>query len=228
MIGIIGALEHEIRLLSASLENRRCQRIGPTEYFTGTLSGQPVTVAVCGVGKVAAAICCQTMLQTFHPSLVINTGVAGSLSAALHQGDVVVGTQVVQHDMDIAALGFAPGYLMSCGQTMLPCDGPMAEKLAACVAARGHTVLPGIIASGDQFIHTASEKERISRTFGAVCCEMEGAAIGQTCYMNQTPFLVIRAISDEADGEAPMDYPAFAAQAAQVSADAVREWIQSL
>lgn len=228
MTGIIGAKEIEIEALNAQMENKQTKTVSGIEFTSGTLYGREVVTAVCGIGKVFAAMCAQTMILLYSPDRIINTGVAGSLSTSLNIGDIVVSDYVVEHDMDTSPLGDPVGMISVINIVDIPADGELAEKIFAAAREVGNIIcVKGKIASGDCFVNTAEKKEYISETFGALACEMEGAAIGQVCYVNRVPFCVIRAISDAADGSSFMDYSNFIALAAKNSAAVLTELLRS-
>ena len=217
MIGIIAAMNVEMESLRSHIENPVTETVGGVTYVSGRLEGQEVVTAVCGVGKVFAALCAQAMILRYRPECIINTGVAGTLTDRLSVGDIAVSTGVVQHDMDTSPIGDPLGLISGINKVVLPADEALAKKLTACASALGIKTLPGIVASGDQFVASAARKAFIVGQFDAIACEMEGAAVGQACYVNGVPFCVLRAISDSADGSSHMDYPAFARLAAEQS-----------
>ena len=217
MIGIIAAMNVEMQALRSHIVNPICETISGIEFVRGTIHGREVVTAVCGIGKVFAAMCAQTMILTYHPECVINTGVAGTLTDKLTIGNIAVSSCVVQHDMDTSALGDPKGLISGINKIELAADAALCEKLSACAKALGITTLSGPIASGDQFISCAERKAFITETFGAIACEMEGAAVGHVCYVNEVPFCILRAISDSADGSSHMDYPTFVGIAAEQS-----------
>ena len=183
-------------------------------------------VAVCGIGKVNAAMCAQTMIVRYAPDGVINTGVAGSLSPRLGVGDAVIATELVEHDLDTTAFGDPPGLIPGVNAVKMPVDAELSRELLLpsaeeALAGTGAKVLCGVIATGDQFIADGEQKKRIVGRFGAVACEMEGGAVAQVCTLNGVPFAVIRTMSDSADGGAVEDYPAFAKRSAGISAKIV-------
>ena len=217
MIGIIAAMNVEMESLRSHIENPVTETVGGVTYVSGRLEGQEVVTAVCGVGKVFAALCAQAMILRYRPECIINTGVAGTLTDRLSVGDIAVSTGVVQHDMDTSPIGDPLGLISGISKVVLPADEALAKKLTACASALGIKTLPGIVASGDQFVASAARKAFIVGQFDAIACEMEGAAVGQACYVNGVPFCVLRAISDSADGSSHMDYPAFTRLAAEQS-----------
>ena len=217
MIGIIAAMNVEMEALRAHIENPVSETVSGVTFVRGRIGNHEVVTAVCGIGKVFAALCAQTMILRYAPEKVINTGVAGSLSSLLNIGSIAVSSCVVQHDMDTSPLGDPLGLISGINKVELPADKLLCTDLAACAGELGIHTASGPIASGDQFVASAERKTFITDTFGAIACEMEGAAVGQVCYVNSVPFCILRAISDSADGSSHMDYPTFVKRAAEQS-----------
>ena len=222
-LGIIAAMKIEAELIEAAMTNVTRETCGSIEYCLGTIGNTDIVLAVCGIGKVFAAICAQTMIVKYAPDAIINTGVGGTLTKKLSVGDVAVSSAMVQHDMDTSALGDPVGLISGINIVEIPADAALAEKISAIVRGMGINTVTGTIATGDQFIGSQAVKDRIVNTFGAIACEMEGAAIAHVAFVNNVPFAVLRAISDDADGGACEDYPTFAKMAAKNSAKAVIE-----
>ena len=218
-IGIIGAMEPEVRGLIAKLEGASCETVSGISIYTGTLLGKRVAIAKCGIGKVFAAVCAEVMILKYSPSLIVNTGVGGALSGGLTTGDIVIARDLVQHDMDTSAIGDPKGLVSGINKIYFEADKRASDILLSSARALGLRATLGRIASGDKFIASAEDKCRIVSDFGGDVCEMEGCAIAQTAYINGTPFAVVRAISDSADGEATMDYPTFLPIAAKNSTE---------
>lgn len=216
-IGIIGAMRCEVDSLRGMLCNARLEVISGIEYTIGNLLGHEVVVAMCGVGKVFAALCAQTMILKYNPDVIINTGVAGGLSRTLTIGDIAVSTAVVQHDMDTSPIGDPKGLISGINIIEIPADKGLCDLVLESAKELSMHTEAGIIASGDQFVADAERKKYIVDTFSAISCEMEGAAIGQVCYVNNKPFVVIRAISDGGDDEAGMSFDKFMLLAAENS-----------
>lgn len=227
-VGVIGAMDVEVETLVAAMPDARAVQHAGITFHEGTFGSTPVVVVQCAVGMVNAALCAQTLVDVFGVTHVVNTGVGGSLDATLDIGDVLVARDAVNHLMDVCNLGYAEGQTPGMDTLAFPCDEVLGAALAAAARAEGAVVHTGRVASGDRFVRDATEKERIARTFGAACCEMEGAAVAQTCYRNSVPCAVVRAISDKADGSDAVDYPVFEARAAALCAAIVartlREW----
>lgn len=211
MIGIIGAMDEEISQIKAKLSDVTVTEIAAMTFNKGKLGSHDIVAVRSGIGKVNAAVCTQILATYFHVDHIINTGVAGSLKNEINIGDVVISTDALQHDMDATGFGYEPGVIPRMKVFDFIADENL-RKLAvkACREAVPQIgVHEGRIVSGDQFISDHAVKERIVKQFGGYCTEMEGAAIAQAAYLNDIPFLIIRAISDKADGSATMDYSEF-------------------
>lgn len=228
MIGIIGAMDIEVAALREQMQGAVSETVSGVEYIRGTLAGQDVVLARCGIGKVFAAICAQTMILKYHPDAIINTGVAGTLTGALSIGDVAVASTVVQYDMDTSPLGDPVGLVSGINIIHFPADPRLMRTADAALTARGVNHCAGTIASGDRFLCDSDIKARLHRDFGAIACEMEGGAIGHVCYVNQVPFLILRAISDGADDQSNMDYPTFVKMAAARSSQVLCDLLSAL
>lgn len=237
MIGIICAMDVELEKILAMMSEDVTETVSRITFHKGKIGAREVVCAVCGVGKVFAGMCAQTMILKYAPECIINVGVAGSLDTRLKIADIVVAEDLVQHDMDITPLGIPRGMILGTDYVSFPTEPAASEKLMAAIAAvneertrSGQTpvgTLRGRIASGDQFIATKEQKEDIVGAFGAVACEMEGAAIAQVCYVNQVPYTVMRAISDTADESSHMDYPEFTRLAAGNTAEVIRQFCEA-
>ena len=225
-IGIIAAMQIEAEALKAKIEAPVEEKISGLSFTEGMLFGVPVVVAVCGEGKVNAAISAQTMILRYGIDLLINTGVAGNLSDTLNVGDVAVATDTVEHDYDLSPLGYEKGYVLGVNGIHVSCDEYAVGLISEILSALGVRHLEGTIASGDQFIGGKEPKERICSAFGAIACEMEGGAIGHVAALNGVPFCVIRALSDNADGSAPENFGAFAEKAAETSVKVTEEFLR--
>ena len=210
-IGIIGAMEVEVAILKEKMEDVRIIKKASMDFYEGILAGKKVVVVRSGIGKVNAGICAQILANVFSVDAIINTGIAGSLNKNINIGDIVLSTDVVQHDMDATGFGYRKGQIPQMPVFFFNADDNL-RRLAAEVCKEVNPdiqVFEGRIASGDQFVCDQDVKNRIVSEFSAYATEMEGAAIGQAAYLNEIPFLVVRAISDKADGSAQMDYSEF-------------------
>lgn len=231
MIGIIGAMETEVRTLIENLETPVKTTLAGCDFYSGKLSGKDAVVVMCGIGKVAAAICAQAMIDTFHPDAIINTGVAGGLEASLEVGDIVVATDAVQHDFDLTAFGYTKGYMPAWGKdndrpSGYPTSPELVEKLSKAATLTGAHFVAGRIASGDMFVSSNELKKTLIGDFSASAAEMEGAAIAQVAYQNSLPCAILRAISDLADREANITYDEFEIIAAERSAKLIMQFME--
>lgn len=229
-IGVIGAMEAEVSYLKEKLESPKVFPIAGMEFVLGELNGLDVVVVRSGMGKVNAGICAHTLAREFGCSSIINTGVAGSLDNAMDIGDFVLSLDAAQHDYDVSPIGFKKGEIPYTGIVCFPADKELLEKakLAVAQAAPEAKAFLGRVCSGDQFIIDVAKKEDIASTFHGLCCEMEGAAVAQACYLNRVKFVIIRCISDKPDGSEILDFETFASQAALACSKVVLAMLESL
>ena len=231
-IGIIGAMNIEIEALRAAMTDTATEEIGGITFVEGNLRGHRVVTAKCGIGKVFAAMCAQTMILRYAPDAIVNSGVAGTLSDKLSIGQIALAEQVVQHDMDTSPIGDPVGLISGINIIYIPADPTVTAALAAAVGSVGVPYMRGTVASGDQFICHTADKDRIRSTFETankpvIACEMEGAAIGQVCYVNRVPYGILRAISDGGDENAFADYPTFLAAAAETATKVMLQFVEN-
>ena len=229
-IGIIGAMEVEVETLKEKMELKNTIKKASMEFFEGTLGGVDVVVVRSGICKVNAGICVQILVDVFGVTHVINTGAAGSLDAQINIGDIVLSTDVCYHDVDATIFGYKKGEVPQLGVASFTADETLRNKAKDAIkkAAPDLGIFEGRVCSGDQFISSNEVKDAIKAEFNGKCTEMEGAAIAQASYLNNIPFLIIRAISDKADGSDIVDYPVFEAKAAKDCAAATLELLRSL
>lgn len=214
-LGIIGAMAIEVETLKENMQEKTVSQIAGMEFCEGILAGIPAVVVQCGVGKVNAAMCAQILCSNYRVTHLVNTGIAGSLCSELDVGDLLISQDAILHDFDCTAFDYPRCKVPGMDVTAFPADEGMIE-LAVAAAEQvhpGHIKL-GRVATGDQFVCTKEQKTLIIERTDAQCTEMEGGAIAQTAYRNAVPFVILRAISDKADEEAELDYPAFERQAA--------------
>lgn len=219
-IGIIGAMDKEVDTLQNRMTEKNISVCAGMQFHEGLLNGTEAVVVRCGIGKVNAALCVQILADRFHATHIINTGVAGSLNTKLNIGDILISHDVIHHDVNVTTLGYALGEVPGLGIIAFPADqtmGQLAMQLCAEVNPDIQARL-GRVVSGDQFISSQETKDRLIAQFHGDCAEMEGASIAQGAWLNGLPFLIIRAISDKADGSAIQDYPTFEGKAAVHSA----------
>lgn len=229
-IGIIGAMELEVEELKAAMTVSKIEKKANMEFYEGTLNDASVVIVRSGVGKVNAALCTQILADLFEVTHIINTGVAGSLNPKLDIGDILISRDALHHDVDATIFGYKPGEVPQLGLREFPADerlAQLARETCEKVNPDIHAVL-GRVVSGDQFISGNEIKERLIREYQGDCAEMEGASIAHGAYLNNIPFVIIRAISDKADNSAEMDYPVFEAAAAKHSAALVKELVKCI
>lgn len=218
VIGIIGAMDCEVSGIVENMTDVKTHNIGGMIFYTGNIGERDVVVSKCGVGKVFAAMCAQAMIISFSPSLIINTGIAGTLNPAVGVLGMVIGKRVAQHDFDTSAIDGCPrGYFSWNDSVFTNCDENMMNTLFDMSKELEINAVCGTIVSGDEFIADSAKKQWLRDNFSADACEMEGASIGQVCAYNGVPFCVVRTISDGGDDSASMDYPTFADLAAKQS-----------
>ncbi len=210
-IGIIGAMQVEVDDLVKKMENASSEKIAGVTYHTGKLCGVDVVIARSGIGKVNAAIAATVMAQHFKVTAIINTGIAGSLSNELNIGDIVLSTDCLEHDMDATGFGYKRGVIPQMADSDFKASEKLIEaaKKAASEVLSSINVKAGRVVSGDQFISDDAKKKELKELFDPMCTEMEGAAIAHAAAVNGVEFLIVRAISDKADGSANMDYEKF-------------------
>lgn len=230
MIGIICAMQIEADGIIALCENVKTRTHAKMKFTLGTLHGKDVCVVVCGVGKVNAAMCALMLIEKYKPDLVLNSGVAGSLSPIVGIGDIVVASKSVEHDMNGTALGDKQGEITFPDGNMMffECDKQASTLLAAiCREIPDTKVAQGIIASGDIFVSDRKQRFKINDRFGALACEMEGAAIGHVCVRCEVPYGIIRAISDDLDENKGVDFVKFCELASKKTVAAVSGFVKA-
>jgi len=219
-IGIMGAMHEEIVELQQDLEQGyHTEKIGDLDFMLGKLYGREVVLVEGGIGKVNAALCATLLSQHFQVDALLFTGVAGALHSKIDIADIVLGTELIEHDFDVTAFGYPLGKIPRIDIHAFPSHPKIletAKKVGERIFGENH-IFQGRILSGDQFVADLEKIEFLRKTFDGYCTEMEGAAVAHVCYILETPFLVIRSISDKANHEAQMDYPEFVKIAAKNS-----------
>ncbi|MBG9787493.1 MULTISPECIES: 5'-methylthioadenosine/adenosylhomocysteine nucleosidase [Brevibacillus] len=230
IIGIMGAMDEEIALYLEDMRNKVTITKAGITYHIGEYQGKKVVLCKSGVGKVNAAVCTQILIQEFQVSQVIFTGVAGAVHPDLHIGDIVISTDCMQHDIDATSLGFKPGEIPYEKTWCWIAD----DKLKELAMNAGRQleddiqIVTGRILSGDQFIADRQKVQQLSETFQAACTEMEGAAVAQVCSMNEVPFVIVRAMSDCADGSAQVNFLEFTKLASKRSYQMVSNMLHTM
>ena len=227
MLGIIGAMDEEVAKLKEHMTDVEVTTKASMDFYKGKLNGKDVVVVRSGIGKVNAAICTQILVDDFKITAVINTGIAGSLRNEINIGDIVLSTDALEHDVEATAFGYPIGQIPRMDTLAFEADKNLIALAETCCAKVNPDIktFVGRVVSGDQFIASKEKKEWLVENFAGFCTEMEGAAIAHCAYLNNIPFLVIRAISDKADDSAQMDYPTFEALAIERSVKLMLEMV---
>lgn len=228
-IAVIGAMEQEVEQLRATLENTKTETIANSEYTTGTYRGKEVILLKSGIGKVNAAMTTTVLLHTFKPDVVINTGSAGGYDPALEVGAVVISDEVRHHDVDVTIFGYEMGQVPQM-PAAFKADMKLMEVARETVTEVGkHQYGIGLICSGDAFMNDPERVEKVREYFPQMkAVEMEAAAVAQVCHQFNTPFVVIRALSDIAGKESNISFDEFLPVAAKHSTAIVLKAIEKL
>ncbi|QHK39045.1 5'-methylthioadenosine/S-adenosylhomocysteine nucleosidase [Staphylococcus aureus] len=228
MIGIIGAMEEEVTILKNKLTQLSEISVAHVKFYTGILKDREVVITQSGIGKVNAAISTTLLINKFKPGIIINTGSAGALDESLNVGDVLISDDVKYHDADATAFGYEYGQVPQM-PVAFQSSKPLIEKVSQVVQQQQLTAKVGLIVSGDSFIGSVEQRQKIKKAFpNAMAVEMEATAIAQTCYQFNVPFVVVRAVSDLANGEAEMSFEAFLEKAAVSSSQTVEALVSQL
>ena len=224
-LGIIGAMDSEVQNLITRMEDATVCAYAGRQFYCGTLAGKDVVVVQSGIGKVAAAITAQMLVDRFGVTALLNTGMAGGLDSRLAVKDLVEATGALQHDFDLTAFGHVKGFLYGEDDqkpTVFATDSALVEKAliaAKTVLPEGSKAITGLVASGDVFVDDSALKISLRDGFGAAAAEMEGAAIAQTAVANGIPFVILRTISDLAEQEATVSFDELERYVGQLAGD---------
>lgn len=228
-IGIIGAMDEEIQNILEGMDSHTAKMKAGITYYNGVFNGYEIVLCKSGVGKVNASVCTQILIDEYSIEHIIFTGVAGAVHPELQIGDIVVSTDCVQHDMDVTALGFTLGEIPFTEVSIFESDAGLVNLAIAASEdiVAGKKIMKGRILSGDQFIADRNKVKFLYEKFQGLCTEMEGAAVGQVCSMNGIPFVIIRSMSDQADGSADVNFQEFTKLASKNSYEIVNEMIKN-
>ncbi|MDT8859367.1 5'-methylthioadenosine/adenosylhomocysteine nucleosidase [Alkalihalobacillus sp. MEB130] len=218
-IGIIGAMNEEIERMKTEMEIVETHIFATVTFYEGKMNGQDLILCKCGVGKVNAALTSQILIDKFTISHLLFTGVAGAVDDSLDVGDLVISTSAMQHDLDVTPLGFKKGEIPYFnGSSDFQADETLIQMaVQAAKALPDRRIVQGRIVSGDQFIADHKYVQSLREEFTAACVEMEGAAVAQVAAMNDVPFVIIRSMSDKANGEASVNFQEFTVLASEQS-----------
>ncbi len=226
-IAIMGAMAEEIEPLLEKVENIKKIEYAKNIYYEATYRGREVVIAYSKIGKVFASLTATILIEKFGCDKLLFSGVAGAINPDLKIGDLIIASDLCQHDLDITAFGHPFGYVPE-GQVCIPTDKKLREIAEEIAKARGLELKEGVIATGDQFISSKDRKAFISSTFSADALEMEGASVAVICDALEVPFFILRAISDSADGSADIDFDTFLESSAKISADFILDMVDKI
>ncbi|MEY3427113.1 MAG: 5-methylthioadenosine/S-adenosylhomocysteine nucleosidase [Pseudomonadota bacterium] len=228
-IALIGAMQEELSAVLALMPDANCETVAGRQFWQGHLNGHAVVAVLSGIGKVAAAITATVLIEKYQVQFILFTGVAGGLAPHVKVGDVVVGTELLQHDMNASPL-FPQYEVPLLGRSRFEADKYMTQCLieSAAHALPNAQVHAGLVISGDQFVASAAESQRLQANISdALAVEMEGAALAQVCHAYGIPLAVVRTLSDRADDDAHTDFTQFVRDvASHYSAAIVSEFLR--
>jgi len=224
-IALLGAMVEEIEPILAKVENINKISYANNTFYEATYKDKEVVIAYSKIGKVFSTLTATLLIEKFGCDKLLFSGVAGGISSDLNIGDLIIASGLCQHDLDITAFGHPHGYVPE-GMVCVPADENLRDIAKEVAQEKGITLKEGIIATGDQFVHDSSRKDWIYETFKADALEMEGASVAVVCDALNVPYFILRAISDTADGSADVDFDAFLASSAKVSADFILEMVE--
>jgi len=228
-IGLIGAMKEEVDLLLQQMDKERTIVRAGIDFAEGRIFGRRAVVVKSGVGKVNAAVCTQILIDAFAVDAIIFTGVAGALDPTLDIGDIVVSLDAMHHDMDATALGFPRGTIPFHPASVFAADPALVRiALESGRELYRERIVTGRVLSGDQFVADRETVRRLHEELQGTCTEMEGAAVAQVCAMNGIPFVVVRSMSDKADGSAHINFQQFTAWASERSYRLIERMLQKL
>ncbi|HLQ83454.1 MAG TPA: 5'-methylthioadenosine/adenosylhomocysteine nucleosidase [Pseudogracilibacillus sp.] len=228
VIGIIGAMDEEIALLKSKMTEVTETNISQIDFYKGQLAGKEVVLMKSGIGKVNAAISATILHEHFNPSLVINAGSAGGLKEKHSVGDIIISSEVIHHDADATVFNYKLGQIPQMPETFVACKD-LINLVKKSVTKLGLPADIGLIGTGDSFIGRENQVKHIKANFpDIVATEMEAVSVAQVCYTYQTPFVIIRALSDIAGKDSSILFEEFLEKAATNSAKVIIETIKQL
>ena len=227
MIGIIGAMDSEIKVLKNNIKDLNIEKISGIDYYIGKINGKDIVVAKSGIGKVFASVCSEAMILRFKPDIIFHIGIAGALSNELGIKDVAIAESVVQYDIDQTSFNYPLGFIQGPDIINILCDKDIILNIESIAKKMNVKYKTGVIASGDKFISNDYEKENIVKEFGAIAVDMESAATGQVCHTNGVRFAIIRAMSDSGDDVAVDVYNKSKQQSSDIATSIILEYLNA-
>ncbi|MBK2256533.1 5'-methylthioadenosine/adenosylhomocysteine nucleosidase [Francisella philomiragia] len=225
-IAILGAMEIEIQPILQKLEKYETVEYANNKYYVANYNGIELVVAYSKIGKVFSSLTATIMIEHFGVDALLFTGVAGGLQD-LQVGDMIAATATVQHDVDITAFGYPSGKI-PISEVEIATSARILEQAKVIAKELNLNLHTGVIATGDQFVHSAERKDFVVKEFDAKAIEMEGASVNLICNEMNIPSFILRSISDTADGDAPDNFDEFAKMAANRSADFVMKLVDRI
>jgi adenosylhomocysteine/aminodeoxyfutalosine nucleosidase len=223
----MGAMPEEIAPILERVGDYTMTEVAGNKYYECSYAGHDLVIAYSKIGKVFSTLTAATMIEKFGAQKMLFSGVAGAISSDLKVGDLIIGTRLCQHDLDITAFGHPHGYVPE-GKQFVETDAEL-QTIGQMVADEmGVIVKKGVIATGDQFVADPVRKTFIETTFQADALEMEGASVTVVCDALDVPVFILRAISDAADMDASFDFDTFLESSAKVSADFIIKMVEHI
>ena len=226
-IAIMGAMPEEVAPILKKLGSYKTTKYADNEYYEASYNGVDVVVAYSKIGKVFSTLTASTMIQKFGCDKLLFSGVAGGINTSLKIGDLIVASKLSQHDLDITAFGHPMGFVPG-GSVFVEADKNLIAISKDVASELGKTVIEGVIATGDQFVHDEKVKENILKHFSADALEMEGASVAVVCNSLNVPFFILRAISDTADTDASFSFDEFMESSAIISAEFIMNMVDKI
>ncbi len=226
-IAIMGAMPEEVAPILQKLGKYKTTEYAGNRYYEATYNGVELVVAYSKIGKVFSTLTATTMIEHFSCDILLFSGVAGAINTELKIGDLIVATKLSQHDLDITAFGHPMGYVPE-GSIFVETDKDLLALSKVVASELGKTVVEGVIATGDQFVHDAKVKENIVKHFNADALEMEGGSVAVVCNALNIPFFILRAISDTADTDASFSFDEFMESSAIISAEFIMKMVDKV
>ncbi|MDD5359579.1 MAG: 5'-methylthioadenosine/adenosylhomocysteine nucleosidase [Sulfurovaceae bacterium] len=226
-IAILGAMREEIDPLLSHMDNIKEINYANNTFYEASYKGKDVVVAYSKIGKVFSSLTAALLIEKFGCDMLLFSGVAGAISSDLKIGDLIIADGLCQHDLDITAFGHPHGYVPE-GEVCIIADVKLREIAKLVAKDKGIVLKEGVIATGDQFISCSDKKNWIYSTFKADALEMEGGSVAVVCNALDVPFFILRAISDNADGSADIDFDTFLASSAKISAEFILDMVERI
>jgi len=226
-IAIMGAMPEEIEPLLERVENIQRVDYADNTYYKATYKGQELVIAYSKIGCAFSTLTASILLEHFKCEKLLFSGVAGAINDKLNIGDLIYATKLAKHDLDITVFGHPHGFVPE-GKVFIYPDSDLIDISKDVASSKSIDIKGGVIATGDQFIHSSEKKEWIKETFNADAIEMEGYSVALVCDALKVPFFILRAISDSANSDASFDFDEFLEKSAKVSAEFILDMVEKI